>query len=578
MNADLLRNIKTKLKLEYYLMNDDWLTDCVEFYVNQHENPSTEEILQFVKVQWQLSDLREINNINGSLPINLSQKKFLILSENYILQVEKMYDIATSKYKQLEKIRNIHISEVELSEAEKFEKWEPPKKRMIQLLLTDGLQDVIGIEYNYIPRLNDILLPGYKVMIVGPVKCRRGVLLLEEGNFKGIGGELDSLLVPNALENVLARALKLPENPDPYNDNETKSNNNKQEEPHVPNEIDASFFEEDFEINLEDVSNIENSHSKSQEPKDVIKIKDEPEIENVDTVFRKDLSCKEEQILSDDECLLEMIDERQLIEPKIEQKNIIAPFRTLPKEENDDIIIINDEEEIADVKYDIFKNSMQKNFSQSNSTLFSSKAESSPATSHLKVEKKQQSVITGGKRTVPMSPPEVISSKKGKIDRQITEFTKALSATEEPKICEFIHTIKDETITETTIKTIRGHVEVLGKLTKKDSLWILEASIADGTSAINVSFSNKVLENLLGFSVQEFSIRKKLIAKNPEIEQELRMSFRNAEQKIKTLDALLELELNTNSKPTVVKIIDLTEQQKEILDKRLKNFLLKSNV
>lgn len=65
-----------------------------------------------------------------------------------------MYDIATSKYKQLEHIRNTHISKIDLSEAEKMEKWQPPKKRMIQLRLTDGLQDLIGIEYNYISRLN----------------------------------------------------------------------------------------------------------------------------------------------------------------------------------------------------------------------------------------------------------------------------------------------------------------------------------------------------------------------------------------------------------------------------------------
>lgn len=65
-----------------------------------------------------------------------------------------MYDIATSKYKQLEEIRNTRISEMEPSETENLEKWEPPKKRMIQLRLTDGLQDVIAIEYNYIPRLN----------------------------------------------------------------------------------------------------------------------------------------------------------------------------------------------------------------------------------------------------------------------------------------------------------------------------------------------------------------------------------------------------------------------------------------
>lgn len=52
-----------------------------------------------------------------------------------------------------------------------------------------------------------MLLPGYKLMIIGPIICRRGVLLLEEGKLKGIGGEVDNLLISNALENILARAL-----------------------------------------------------------------------------------------------------------------------------------------------------------------------------------------------------------------------------------------------------------------------------------------------------------------------------------------------------------------------------------
>lgn len=53
-------------------------------------------------------------------------------------------------------------------------------------------------------------------------------------------------------------------------------------------------------------------------------------------------------------------------------------------------------------------------------------------------------------------------------------------------------------------------------------------------------------------------------------------SFRNAEQKIKTLDALLKLELNINKKPIVIEIMDLTQEQKKIIDKRLSNFLLKN--
>ncbi|XP_017755590.1 PREDICTED: recQ-mediated genome instability protein 1-like [Eufriesea mexicana] len=570
MNEDILKRIKSKLKLECYLMNDEWLRDCVEFYVNQHENPHTQEILQFVKVQWQLSDLREINNNNGSLPHNLLEQKFVILSENYILQIEQMYDIATSKYKQLEQIRSIHISEVEQSETEKMEKWKPPKKRMIQLRLTDGVQDVIGIEYSYISQLNDMLLPGYKVMIMGPVKCRKGVLLLEEGKLKGIGGEVDKLLIPNALENVLARALNLKENPDPYNDNETKSKNIKQEEP----QIDANFFEDDFEINLENVSKIEDSHSKDNKyNKNLTKTETKTKIRNTDTKIKTITNCEDKLIMDDDDCFLEMIDEEQLIETEIGHKNIAIPFRTLPTEKND-IIIINEDEETTDVKYDILKRAGKRDSSHINSELFSTKINSSVSTSSSKIEGK--ALLVGEKRSIPMSPPIAKTLKISKMDRKITEFTKVVNIFEEPKICEFIHDINNEVVTETIFKTVRGRVEILGKLTKSDLSWILEATIADGTGTINVSFSNKVLEDLLGFSVQEFSLKKKL-KKNPDIEHKLRMSFRNAEQKIKTLDALLNLELNTNKKPTVIEINNLTQEQKEIIDRRLRNFLLKIN-
>lgn len=38
MNGDIFKGIKNRLKLEFYLMNDEWLRDCIEFYVNQHTN------------------------------------------------------------------------------------------------------------------------------------------------------------------------------------------------------------------------------------------------------------------------------------------------------------------------------------------------------------------------------------------------------------------------------------------------------------------------------------------------------------------------------------------------------------
>nr|XP_012154013.1 PREDICTED: recQ-mediated genome instability protein 1-like isoform X2 [Megachile rotundata] len=495
-----------------------------------------------------------------------------------------MYDIATSKYKQLEQIRNTHISETEPSESEKFDKWQPPKKRMIQLRLTDGVQDIIGIEYNYISWFNDVLLPGYKIMIMGPVKCRKGVLLLEPGKCQGIGGEVDSLLIPNALENVLARALNLKENPDPYNDNESKPNAIRPEE----QKVDDSFFEEDFEINLEEVSIIESSHEKDNEQFSTNTVKTEIKTEtkrenvinyNIDTKFSDKQTREEKQILDDDDCFLEMVDETQFLESQVKQENVVSSLRALPKEENDDIIIIDEEDIIEDISMPsnseqvehTFKN--EKQISHSNFELLTSKKDSSISTVQSAVRKtREESLVIGGKRTIPMSSPEIKVSKKGKMERSITEFIKP-QILNTPKICDFIHDINQEVITKTTSKTIRGHIEVLGKLAKKDSLWNLECTVGDGTGTIEVSFSNKVLEEMLGFTVQEFSAKKKL-KKNPEIEQQLRTSFRSAEHRIKTLDALLELELNLNKKPIVIKITDLTQEQKGIIDKKLNNFLL----
>lgn len=87
-------------------------------------------------------------------------------------------------------------------------------------------------------------------MIKGPVTCRRGIILLETEHFERLGGEVDSLLIKNAQENIFARALNLPENPDPYNDKNEDGQRN------VQDEVDE-MFDEDFDIDMEAITEIE---------------------------------------------------------------------------------------------------------------------------------------------------------------------------------------------------------------------------------------------------------------------------------------------------------------------------------
>ena len=113
------------------------------------------------------------------------KKKFFC--KKYYWQVDKIYDISQSKYKQLEKIRHITNDNVEATENEnatqddKFQTWEPKSKRMLQLFLTDGTQDVLAIEYKPIrflkvrkntlkpPFKNDLIILKYPSLFLLPI-------------------------------------------------------------------------------------------------------------------------------------------------------------------------------------------------------------------------------------------------------------------------------------------------------------------------------------------------------------------------------------------------------------------------
>ncbi|XP_015604983.1 recQ-mediated genome instability protein 1 [Cephus cinctus] len=245
----LIRNVKSMLTAKYYKMNDTFLRDCINYFISEHDSQNINEIQDFVIAQWQLNDLREINTENGIFPSNLVRQEITTLTGTYNVQMDKMYDISVSKLKQIHEIRNVSNFNLEVTEAQNNESrdWNPKPKRMYQFFLTDGIQDVIAIEYKPLRQFKDVLLPGIKLMIIGPVVCRKGVILLEEKNIKEIGGEIENLLIPNALENVLARSLNLPENPNPYKENETPPDNLE------------SAFEDEF--NVDDIINIENENT-----------------------------------------------------------------------------------------------------------------------------------------------------------------------------------------------------------------------------------------------------------------------------------------------------------------------------
>ncbi|XP_025995661.1 recQ-mediated genome instability protein 1 isoform X2 [Solenopsis invicta] len=549
MNENLLRRIKKRLNEKFYVMNDAWLRDCIEFFIADkapHEITDG-DILKFVEGQWQLSDLREISNENGCLPRNLVQQTCTVLPDTYILQVDKMYDIASAKYKQLCEIRKIDGKNLEVTEAEKSEEeWQPKGRRMMQLCLTDGIQDVTAIEYTPIKQITGTLLPGYKIMIIGPINCRRGIILLENGKYKEIGGEVESLLKSNALENVLARALEEPENPDPYNDNASSRITNQNGQNTALNSNNDSFFDDDFEevIDLEEVTVIERR-------------KEETESVQENTCSHGQVTRKETNEITED--TLEDIDFEPLenwpSEPSMISSRVLLSRTETEKNDKRDIMIIeeaststrnfhdkqplstssiknqnfsefpDDDFDFDDCNVIIKTNELQ---SQQNENSLKKKTEMYPVFKVPRLKSNCSALLEVEKCTVTKaaeSGKSVVNTLRAvqQVPKTIT-IPNFFEPQTVPKTCDVLSDVLREPITGKIYRTVKCRVKnLVSKLTKQGKCWSLTAIIADHTSSVEVCFNSKILEEFLGFTVAEFLQKKKLAKLDPQVNNELRL-------------------------------------------------------
>lgn len=234
--SELLR-VRTFFDSKHIHASDVWIDACIDWYKSEHPGPvRMEELFKVLYEQWLLCDLRDLEL--GCLPENLKSFKKLTLTGKYALQMHYLIDVSTPAYTQLQQIRNVNTTNERVTAETQNESFYAPVKpnRVLNLYLCDGLQEIKGMEYKPIRKLNTKLTPGVKVLIEGPVDCRNGVLFLEEQNIQVLGGEIEDLLIKNAYENVLARLLKLDENP----------NRTQAAQTTIQSDIDDSLFARKF--------------------------------------------------------------------------------------------------------------------------------------------------------------------------------------------------------------------------------------------------------------------------------------------------------------------------------------------
>lgn len=186
-----------------------WLEACITYL--RSENPARtlgqEEMRRLVFEQLLHSNLNDIRT--SCLPSSIFTSDKVTLTGSYLVQLEELKDISQPAYSQLRKItgsENANVT-VQAEPREGPARWEGKITRMLKLSLSDGVNKVSAFEYELVPALNISLLPGTKLVISGPVECRKSVLFLTRKSVRVLGGCVEALTAENSQEAVLRRAL-----------------------------------------------------------------------------------------------------------------------------------------------------------------------------------------------------------------------------------------------------------------------------------------------------------------------------------------------------------------------------------
>ncbi|ETN67000.1 hypothetical protein AND_001203 [Anopheles darlingi] len=211
-----VQQVKLRFVREFNIkVIDEWLTGCVSFCLQENPQTTNESLFEFAFSQWLLADLREIGV--AVLPTGFnSRTEQYTLNGSFPIQMHQLIDISESAYDQWRKMYDKKLDEADDEvQMRKNQTQHTKKRRMLKLELSDGKQTVTAMEHSPIRCLNTKLAPGSKILLSGPLRCINSVLFLEPKNVRLLGGEIDVLLIDNAYENVLLRAMNKPINPNP---------------------------------------------------------------------------------------------------------------------------------------------------------------------------------------------------------------------------------------------------------------------------------------------------------------------------------------------------------------------------
>lgn len=227
--TDNPRLMKAKLSQSGIHCTLDWVTACLDWLAGEQPGLTSSQVVLKLQEQWLITDITTPGVMERQvLPPNLSECVKEELPGQYTLQLQHGHDVGSPAYGQLQKLHQVDLENARVSaddsqasqagqggyqatQGGKFiQSWEPRPQRMMMLTLTDGFQTVEAMEHQVVKAIPDVVSPGMKVQLLGPVTVRRGIILLTSTphlNFRVLGGEVEELQEQFSLVNILQQKI-----------------------------------------------------------------------------------------------------------------------------------------------------------------------------------------------------------------------------------------------------------------------------------------------------------------------------------------------------------------------------------
>lgn len=553
------------LSSEWHIMVPPaWLDACVNWVKEEASGEAmTQSLLnQRVLEQWLLTDLRDM--AHPVLPAGLSDAQKTELNSCYCIQMDSLLDVSQPAYSQLQHIRGTDCSNEHVSAVtqETQRPWEAKPTRMLMLQLTDGVQNLEGMEYQPIPALRANLPPGTKLQLVGPIVVRLGVLLLKAENVKVLGGEVEQLLEIYSQGRVLSVILGLPEENHP----QVEEPDDQELLASVEAVVDLRVVDSGYDsLTSQAFTRPSFPHYQSQRQPSL-----QPQIMPISSENNWDVV----EIPDDD---FNSIPDHFDDVPQNVDSNMVDDipddFDDIPLEELDSVMCPIDSEVLPSTRD--HTEIEQQTFSALNLPNMDSHTNQvkSGGLSHTKSAKTATAISSHHKRSIReiYSTSGVNESKY--VASTSTNRTESSSceqkATAVPPIASYLCTIQAGSWPPADVQVLRLQafiVTLVGNLRSSGGEWKLGATISDGTGYLDVDLCDAMLANLIGFSATE----ARALRKNPARRSEVDNGILHCQKELVDMCCMMSVKVDQMGRGVVLRADPLTESECYELQRKIK--------